>query len=110
MQESIARPIDDVGVDLSDPRRILEAALDPPRPAGGGGPHERRVSLGVPRVDAAVLPRQGNLPQLVGVVPLGQQVEEAGLAGVCIVLIAMFNTGRMYSTIDKQDLLLNLSW
>ena len=80
MQEGVARPVGDVGVDLSDPRRVLEAALDPPRPVGGRGPHERRISLGVLRVDGAVLPRQRNLPQLVSVVPLGQQMEESGLA------------------------------
>ena len=101
VQEGVARPVGDVGVDLSDPRRVLEAALDPPRPVGGRGPHERRVSLGVPRVDGAVPPRQRNLPQLVCVVPLGQQVEEAGVAGVCIVSLAMLLLDILHAFIDK---------
>ena len=62
-------------------------------------------------MDAAVLPGQRNLPQLVGVVPLGQQVEEAGLAGVCKSL-AMFNKYNYFTRhtelFEKWDLLLKL--
>ena len=103
VQEGVARPVGDVGVDLSDPRRVLEAALEPPRPAGGRGPHERRISLGVLGVDGTVLPRQRNLPQLVGVVPLGQQVEEAGLAGVCIVSSTMLILDILHLSISRTS-------
>ena len=54
-----------------------------PVPAGGDCLHECRVALGVPGVNGAVVPGQRNLPQLVCVVTLGQEVQEAGLlAGI----------------------------
>ena len=54
-----------------------------PVPAGGYCLHERRVALGVPGVDGAVVPGQRDLPQLVRVVTLGQEVQEAWLlAGI----------------------------